>query len=149
MGYNITIGVLPGTSVDALPLAADVLSFDEASSFGSPSAAAQVGEHAVVVDTDFGEVTKQLAGALGSTAYIVMFGSTADMYVLQTVGAAERLRVEAAGEVVENKGDPLPAEAALASADFPEDRHLALLEALLGEPFEAIWQAGFRPLAVS
>ncbi len=50
------------------------------------------------------------------------------------------------GEVVEESGTPLPAEATLKGHEFDEDAHLAVFEALVGRSLGEVEDAAFYEL---
>jgi hypothetical protein len=149
MGYNLAVAILPDSTLDDLGATGAVTSFDEAyHAMPGTLSAAQIGQHVVIADPMFGEAAKMLVDG-SRQLYIVILGSTVDQYVVQAVGPIERLRVVLQDEVVEDEGEPLPAEAALAEAEWPEDGHILVIERLLGASFAEVLSAEFRLLAQS
>lgn len=144
MSWNITVGVLKGADISALPISPETVSFDEASESFEPHAAS-LGDDVVLLDM-VGE-SMEAALALGVQYFQVIFGGTADVYVIEAVGEINRRRIHSAGEV-EEVGDPLPQEALLEQHPFPEDGHFAVLEALLQKPFSELYEAQFHPLTL-
>ena len=145
MAYNVALGVLPHRTLESVGAAGPATTFEEATSAMAVAlSAAQVGPHVVFADPLFGEAAKTVVG--DAQLYLVILGGTADQYVVQAIGPQERLRVQFAGELVEDSGDPLDAEAALAETDDAEDAHIAVLERLVGASFAEVQRAGFHAL---
>lgn len=145
MSYNFSLGILPETNLDALPIVDDApRSFDDAAAGGAfDLVGAQVGPHVVLVDPLYGDGAKSLANGLGRQVYVVSFGGVADTYAIEAAGGLERLRAQTAGELVQDQGAPLAAEAALGGHAFPEDAHVAVFEALLGADLAGVFDASF------
>lgn len=143
MACNIALGILPHRTLESVGASGPASSFDDATGMTAETlAGAQVGPHVVLADPMFGEMAKVVAG--DAQLYVVILGGTADQYVVQALGPRERLRVQFAGELVEDSGAPLDAEAALAEEGDAEDGHIAVLERLLGASFADIQNAEFH-----
>jgi hypothetical protein len=147
MAYNFALAILPDSTLEEFEAMDGGLSFDEATrAMPGELHAALVGPHVVIVDPMYGEAVKMLVDNKREH-YLVILGGTADQYVIQAIGPTERLRVLSAGEVVEDEGEPLPAEVVLTEAEWPEDAHLLVIERLLGTSFTEVMNADFHPLA--
>jgi hypothetical protein len=153
MSFNFALGVVPdATPADlaaARPLSADTVAFDEVSP--GTIALAQIGSHVVVLDPamiELDEILGDWADRTDRAAYGVIFSGVSDTYVLQAFGPVARLRVLSQGELVEDEGDALAAEAEAdaVGAEFEEDRHIALVEKLLGHDMAAVFDARFSLL---
>ena len=147
MGFNATFAVLHDLTVDDLPVTGAALTFDEVStSVATELTAAQVGDRVLLLDPDFGERAKPLAAARGARIELVVLHSLTDTYIVEAVapdGEPTRRRIEVEGEVVQEFGDPLPAETAAAGADDAEDAHLATLQSLVGVSLEDLMAVRF------
>jgi hypothetical protein len=143
MAYDIALAVLPHRTLESVGASGPASSFVEAASTTAEAlSAAQVGPHVVFADPMFGEMAKAVVG--GAQIFLVILGGTADQYVIQALGPLERLRVQLAGELVEDTGVPLGAEAALTEDGDAEDAHIAVLERLAGASFAEIQNAEFH-----
>lgn len=149
MSFTTTLAVLRDTTLDELgvtdptPSTFDVVS----SSRAEQLAGTQVGPHVLAVDPRLGELAVPAAARLGRQVHVVMLGGVSDTYVLQSHGPVERLLVLQDGEVVEDRGERLPAEAVLDGQDDREDAFLALAVALVDAPPEVLWEGAFVTLA--
>lgn len=149
MSFTTTLAVVRDTTLDELgvtdptPLTFDVVS----SSRAEHLAGTQVGPHVLVVDPFLGELVVPAAERLGRQVHVVMLGGVSDTYVLQSHGTVERLLVLQDGEVVEDRGERLPAEAVLDGQDDREDGFLALAVALTDASPAALWEGAFVTLA--
>ncbi|MGL4744633.1 MAG: hypothetical protein ACRCXL_09655, partial [Dermatophilaceae bacterium] len=86
---------------------------------------------------------------LDRQAYRVTIGDTADVYAVEAFGAHRRLLVTADHEVVEDQGDPLAVESAVAGEDDLSDRHLAIVDRLLGARLFDLLEAPMTPVSAS
>ncbi len=145
MSWNVSLTVLIEADLAGLDPQGPRMSFDEAAA-AFALVGAQVGPHVVLIDPFYGPTAQQAAESIGAQRYTVGLGGTADTYAIEAEGPISRLRVVIEGEVTEDRGAPLPAEAALAGHALPEDAHLAVFEALLGAPIAALWGAEFFEL---
>lgn len=149
MSFNTSLAVIRDTTLDELgvvdpaPLTFDVV----ASSRAEHLAGKQVGPHVLAVDPFLGELVAPAAARLGRQVHVVMLGGVSSTYVLQSHGPVERLLVLQDGEVVEDRGERLPAEAALDGHDHHEDAFLALVTALVEGPASALWEGSYVRLA--
>lgn len=151
MSFTTTFAVLPHTTLDELGVVdPSPLDFDTVTSFGAEGlTGTQVGPHVLAVDPLLGELVVPAAAALGRQVHVVMLGGVSDTYVLQSHGPLTRLRVHQSGELVEDRGDRLPAEAALDGADDLEDAFLDLVAALMEAPLSSLWEGSFVTLAAT
>ncbi|MFC8193216.1 hypothetical protein ACFUMH_16295 [Cellulomonas sp. NPDC057328] len=149
MSWNTTLAVLPRTVLAELPVDDPApVPLDAATSVAEQRLlAAQVGPHVVLVDAYGGVRVTPLAARLGRQVYVVVLGGTSDVYALQAEGPTTRLLVHTEGEVVEDRGEPLPVERLLAGAGDLEEAHLAMLEALAEVPPGGLEGAAFVALA--
>jgi len=142
MAYDIALGVLLHRTLESVAATGPSSSFLVATGMTAEAlTAAQVGPHVVLADPMFGETAKVVAG--DAQLFLVILGGTADQYVIQALGPQERLRVQLAGELIEDTGAPLEAEAALTEDDDAEDGHIAVIERLAGASFAEIQNAEF------
>lgn len=148
MSWNISFSVLPDTDLAALNPEGPALSFDTATD-AYQLVGAQVGDRVMIIDPFYGTAARIVAQHVGAQLYTVSLGGASDTYAIEALGPVSRLRVLSDGEVVEDQGDPLPAESALAGHEDDEDAHFAVLETLLGAPFAVFQQAEFRRLPFS
>ncbi|UZN01760.1 hypothetical protein [Cellulomonas sp. S1-8] len=148
MSYNMSLAVVRDTTLEEIGVDDPTpVSFDLATGSAEMRLmGAQVGPHVLVADALLGARVTPLAAELGRQVYLVTLSGVSDTYVLEAHGPATRLLVHAAGEVVENRGEPLPVEALLASCDDLEDAHLALVTALAETVPDALWHATFVSL---
>lgn len=148
MSYNMTLAVVRDTVLAEIGIDDHTpTSFDVATgSAETRLMGAQVGRHVVVADAQLGARVVPLATVLGRQVYVVTLSGVSSTYVLEAHGPTTRLLVHAEGEVVEDQGEPLPAEALLAGADDLEDAHLALVTALADTGPQGLWDAPFVAL---
>ena len=149
MGWNCTISVVPGATLDDLrsagiSVSAERIYGDQATTGGSAGAAGELDGNLVLLASDpvgfdgFEELTRRI----GRDGFDAIFSSVASTYVWRTVTAeGTRLLVWSQGEEVENSGPPHPAEAGLAELD--EDSLFALLERATG--FAAVLDGSAEP----
>lgn len=152
MSLTMTVVVVRDTSLDELSVRDRArLTFDAVYSMPDERgfAAAQIGAHVVALDPLHGELASAATEHLARQVYVVTLGGVSSTYVLQAFGPVTRLLVYQDGEVVENEGTPLPAEAALAREEFAEDAHLAVLAELMEAPLSALWAAPFMALTIT
>lgn len=143
MSYNFSVAVLPDLTLSALGVTEPGTSdFDEVVGTFDLKAA-QVGPHVALLDPLFGVAALAYARRGDHDVVSVTFGGVSSTYVIQTL---HRRRVLSEGDLVEETGDPIPAEAALAGHEFDEDAHVAVVEAVLGTGFDAIFSAQFVTL---
>ena len=145
MSWNMSLSVLPDTDLAVLSLGDQSMTLDDATSTMTLTGA-QVGGHVVLVDPFYGEAARMAARHAGVQVYTVSLSGVSDTYAIEAHGPVERLRVSSYGEVVEESGTPLPAEAALDGHDFDEDAHLAVVEALVGRSLSDVMDTQFYEL---
>ena len=147
MSWNFTLVAIPRTSPDELGATdAAETSFDEASSSTArcPSAAA-VGETTLVVDPTM--TTFELPAEPVPGTVVVEISGVSDTYTFRVLGEAPRFRVVSAGEIVEDEGEPVPAESDLDGDGLTEDAHLELFCRLAGISERDLWDSSWAPLA--
>lgn len=153
MSFNFGLGILPDTSVEDVLGAAfpahEPISFPGIEHDSMAIGVTQLGPHMVLIDRSMSGLEGPLgtwADDRGRPAYQLIFGGVVDTYVLQRFGHSSRLRVRSEGEQVIDDDDPLPGEAE-AEAEFDdEDRHVALVEMILGRSFRHVMEALYRLL---
>lgn len=149
MSYDIGFCLLRGTDLSRLPLAGGpATSLDLAMVQPDVAHAAALGDDVVVVDALYGELAGPTLRELGVPGVVVALGGTADVYTIEALGGPDRRRVQAAGAIEVDEGEPLPEEAVMAGHDDPEDAHLALVTRYLGRPVDELWAAEYVPLAL-
>ena len=135
MSFNIALAYLPHTDLTgAGSTLGEQLSFSDATSgLSEGPSAAQFGEHAIIVDP-----TAMLLQAPPGNATIVGLFGTSDTYFLQSTTSQPRLLVYSEGEVVEDEGEPLEAEALLERENSMEDGFLAIFQRISGAGWEQL-----------
>lgn len=133
MSYNHLMAVLPHASVSMFtPAGPEFDSVYDAISYRAEGpSVTQHGPHVLLVDPTLMSLDERVLGRVDGAVAVAVSG-VSDTYIIQRFGSAPRLRVESQGELVENQGAPLVAEAALAGEEFSEDAHFAVFAALTG-----------------
>lgn len=150
MSFNLTFMMIPDTSLADTPsirTAPEAVSYEEATSIemGAPCAV-QAGPHTLVVDTTMG-LEAPASPKDGTT--VIMVSGVSDTYSIEVHGDMPRYRVESAGEIVEDEGEPHPAESALDEVEFSEDAHIEMFCRIAGITQGELWELEWFPVEES
>lgn len=148
MGWNCSITIVPGATLDDLrragaAVAADRIYGEHALTSGFDGVAAgEMDGNLVLLASEPIAGVDELASHLGREAFDTMFSSVSDTYVWRVVGpSGTRLLVSSEGETVASNGTRHPAEAELDGLD--EDGLFGLLERATG--FVAVFDGSAEP----
>jgi hypothetical protein len=157
MSFDFGLAIAPDTTVEdfigAASLSSETTPFTEFHTDGSTVGIAQIGDHVVLLDEFYVypiPLLEAWSQRTGNASYLLMFGDTSDVYVLQAFGPEPRAIVRSVGEVTEENGIPLAVETAPDGAveEFASDRHIALFERILGMEFSHVLEAEFATLEI-
>jgi len=150
MSTNVSLAVVRDTTLEEIGVDDPTPTpFDVATGMGEMRLmGAQVGRHVLVADALMGTRVTPLAAQLGRQVYVVTLSGASDTYVLEAHGPVTRLLVHSNGDVVEDRGAPLPVETeVLTGAVDLEDAHLAVVVALVDADQSAVREVSFVALA--
>lgn len=146
MGYNCSVAALAGIGFEDLAqlgitMTGRTTTGDEALSEEQPYAAARDGQLVFACgDPRLVESVEAVAAELGGRMAGVVFGSTADFYLLHLRdGDRARELLVHEGQTVESSGDAWPEEAALDEEQFTEDGMFAVFRRVTGIGVDDAW----------